>query len=110
MQECSFPDCPSGSSMKLFDERHDEVKSHLVNIEDNQKEMITIVRQVATLLSDVDHLSKNLEIARKEHENIFTRIQKLEGTAITKQEVVWLVSVVGILFTVLSIVIRLTIK
>ena len=77
--ECDYPNCPSGASMKLLDDRHEEVKSHLSNIESNQKEMIVVVTNVATLLANVQNITKDMEQNVKDHDEIFTRLRKVES-------------------------------
>lgn len=81
---CDYPDCPSGRSEKVQDQRHTETIAHLQKITANQEQTII-------LLADVRNLSKNFEDFRaqdrKEHDEIFTRLRQVEGGKADKEEV-----------------------
>jgi len=110
MTECAFPNCPSGVNLKLLDERHDEVKTHLTNIESNQKEMIIVVQNVATLLANVNHIEDQIKDNKKEHDEVFGRLRKLEISSIMKKDLVWGITAIAGIFTILQVIFKWVIK
>lgn len=96
-ERCNFPECPSGQGQKLQDERHEEIKVHLMKLEASGTEMLSIVRDVSTLLADTQHLIKDVDRIDKDHNEIFLRLRKVE------KQVVWLLGGVSGIVTLMEI-------
>jgi len=75
--------------MKLLDERHEEIKVHLENITRNQQEMIVVMQNVASLLANVENIKEELAGNKKEHNEIFNRMRKVEN------RVIWITGIMG---------------
>ena len=80
--KCSFPLCPSGVNVKLLDDRHEEIKNHFKTIESNQQRLIELVADVASLLTNVDNIKGDIKLNEKEHDEMFTRLRKVEGRVV----------------------------
>jgi hypothetical protein len=102
MAACDFPECPAGQNEKVQDERHGDITKRLDGITGNQEKIILSLSTISGLLANVENLTKNFEdfrdVARKEHDEIFTRLRHLETskadrstvTEMQKTGLVWL--------------------
>jgi len=102
MAACDFPECPAGHNEKVQDDRHRDIANRLDSITGNQEKIIITLSTISGLLANVENLTKNFEdfreVARKEHDEIFTRLRHLERdkadrstvTEMQKTGLVWL--------------------
>jgi hypothetical protein len=77
--KCAFPNCPSAESLKILHDRHEEIRGHLGIIEEGQKAMIVVMTNVATLLANVQNLTRDLNKNDTEHNEIFLRLRAVEN-------------------------------
>ena len=89
MNDCDFPNCPSGSSMKLFDERHEEVKSSLLKIERGQDNIISIMTALSGQAVDIVNIKNEISTNLKQHNEFFLRLRKIENKGAWVQGVVF---------------------
>lgn len=85
---CQYPNCPSGVNVKTLDERHKEVKDDLNEIKENQKEFISVMKDVHTLLADSTSNRRDLDRHEKALDNIFMRLTKIEETKAPASEII----------------------
>jgi hypothetical protein len=97
MEGCEYPNCPTHQNMTLLNERHEEIKTSLFRIESNQSEMIMIGRSVSSLTADVDNIKEANKINTKEHDEVFTRLRKVEFKG------VWLTGAMAAAITVFEV-------
>lgn len=103
---CPYPNCPSGQSAKASEERHLDVKSSLSRLEGGQQKIFDTMLNVATLVADVSNMKDDIIENETTHTEIFTRLRVIETTAITKSDMVKIISILGILVAVIESVFK----
>lgn len=104
---CEFPLCPSGATFKQLEDRHEEVKKSFERIEKGQEKMINTMMDVAALIADVRNLKDTDDRREKEIANIFSRLQNMETTALTKSDLTKAITIISAVFVIVQVVVQL---
>ncbi len=97
-------DCPYSDIMN-------DLKISITELRQDVKELVKVVTEIKLINLEISTVSKDLKELKeyniKDHDEIFTRMRLMELNNLTKKDMIGIVSVIGVLFTVVSIIINL---
>jgi hypothetical protein len=96
---CNFPNCPSGQLSKGMEEVLKEIKDVSTETRDTVKEQAAFGATLASALKNLDKLDVE---NRREHDVLFGKADALQEQKLSKRDMYWAVTVMGIIITVIT--------
>lgn len=98
--KCEYPDCPP---KEMLEEMRDDIKSILKSTGDQN----TANANLANLIIEVKEIKTE---NNKNHDEIFNRLRDVEMKKLDKSDAISLIIVMGVIFTIISIIIKWAVK
>jgi len=97
---CEYPNCPSGQWAV-------DVKDDLKVIQANQDKHYEAMTKFGSIIEQIASLQRDMNRHENDHNEIFTRLRSVENSKVGKQDLVWGVATLGVIFAIIQVIIKL---
>ena len=77
---CTFPNCSAAVFLDAYKTSVDDLKAELRLLHDDQKMILQAINMQGSLQTSIENITKRLEAAYLEHEDLFRRMREMEST------------------------------